>query len=160
MRDAVIVSTASTPIGKACRGAFNNLSAPRLAAPAVNAALTATGVQGNQEEEAIFGAALTQGTSGVNAARHIAQAAGQPDSVAGGTVDRQCASGLNAIAMASHMVRCEQVSIALAGGLESISLVQNAHWNGHRYRDPNVGDGYVRWQRTGRCRIVRDFLRS
>lgn len=142
MRDAVIVSTARTPIGKAYRGAFSNLEAPGLAAPAVTAALAAAGVQGGDVEEAVFGAALTQGTSGVNVARHIAQAAGLPDSVAGATVDRQCASGLNAIAMASHMVRCEEVSIALAGGLESISLVQNAHWNGHRYRDPNVRDGY------------------
>ncbi|WP_435660850.1 thiolase family protein [Leisingera caerulea] len=142
MRDAVIVSTARTPIGKAYRGAFNNLEAPGLAAPAVTAALAAAGVQGGDVEEAVFGSALTQGTSGVNVARHIAQAAGLPDSVAGATVDRQCASGLNAIAMASHMVRCEEVSIALAGGLESISLVQNAHWNGHRYRDPNVRDGY------------------
>ncbi|UWQ59359.1 acetyl-CoA C-acyltransferase [Leisingera caerulea] len=142
MRDAVIVSTARTPIGKAYRGAFNNLEAPGLAAPAVTAALAAAEVQGGDVEEAVFGSALTQGTSGVNVARHIAQAAGLPDSVAGATVDRQCASGLNAIAMASHMVRCEEVSIALAGGLESISLVQNAHWNGHRYRDPNVRDGY------------------
>ncbi|UWQ54737.1 thiolase family protein [Leisingera caerulea] len=142
MRDAVIVSTARTPIGKAHRGAFSNLEAPGLAAPAVTAALAAAGVQGGDVEEAVFGSALTQGTSGVNVARHIAQAAGLPDSVAGATVDRQCASGLNAIAMASHMVRCEEVSIALAGGLESISLVQNAHWNGHRYRDPNVRDGY------------------
>ncbi|WP_027234949.1 thiolase family protein [Leisingera caerulea] len=142
MRDAFIVSTARTPIGKAYRGAFNNLEAPGLAAPAVTAALAAAGVQGGDVEEAVFGSALTQGTSGVNVARHIAQAAGLPDSVAGATVDRQCASGLNAIAMASHMVRCEEVSIALAGGLESISLVQNAHWNGHRYRDPNVRDGY------------------
>ncbi|UWQ50670.1 acetyl-CoA C-acyltransferase [Leisingera caerulea] len=142
MRDAVIVSTARTPIGKAYRGAFSNLEAPGLAAPAVTAALAAAGVQGGDVEEAVFGSALTQGTSGVNVARHIAQAAGLTDSVAGATVDRQCASGLNAIAMASHMVRCEEVSIALAGGLESISLVQNAHWNGHRYRDPNVRDGY------------------
>lgn len=142
MRDAVIVSTARTPIGKAYRGAFNNLEAPSLAAPAVKAALAAAGVKGGDVEEAVFGAALTQGTSGVNAARHIAQAAGLPDSVAGATVDRQCASGLNAIAMASHMVRCEEVDVVLAGGLESISLVQNAHWNGHRYRDPNVRDGY------------------
>ena len=142
MRDAVIVSTARTPIGKAYRGAFNNLEAPSLAAPAVRAALARAGLSGAEVEEAIFGSALTQGTSGVNVARHIAQAAGLPDSVAGATVDRQCASGLNALAIATHMVRCEGVDVALAGGLESISLVQNTHWNGHRYRDPNVPDAY------------------
>lgn len=142
MRDAVIVSTARTPIGKAYRGAFNNLEAPSLAAPAVKAALERAGLTGPEVEDAVFGSALTQGSSGVNVARHIAQSAGLPDSVAGATVDRQCASGLNAIAIASHMVRCEGVKFALAGGLESISLVQNAHWNGHRYRDPNTPEAY------------------
>lgn len=142
MRDAVIVSTARTPMGKAYRGAFNNLEAPSLAGPAVKAALERAGLRGDDVEEAIFGSALTQGTSAANVARHIAQAAGLPDSVAGATVDRQCASGLNAIAIASHMVRCEGVNVALAGGLESISLVQNSHWNGYRYRDPNTPDAY------------------
>ncbi|MBT26361.1 MAG: acetyl-CoA C-acyltransferase, partial [Rhodobacteraceae bacterium] len=142
MRDAVIVSTARTPIGKAYRGAFNNLTAPSLAAPAVRAALARAGIGGADVEEAIFGSALTQGTSGVNVARHIAQAAGLADSVAGATVDRQCASGLNALAMAGHMVRCESVDVVLAGGLESISLVQNAQWNGARYVDPAVRKEY------------------
>jgi len=142
MRDAVIVSTARTPIAKAYRGAFNTLTAPSLAAPAVTAALSRAGLTGVEVEDAVFGSALTQGTSGVNVARHIAQAAGLPDSVAGATVDRQCASGLNAIAVASHMVGCEGVGVALAGGLDSISLVQNNHWNGHRYRDPSVSDRY------------------
>ena len=142
MRDAVIVSTARTPIAKAYRGAFNTLTAPSLAAPAVTAALSRAGLTGDEVEDAVFGSALTQGTSGVNVARHIAQAARLPDSVAGATVDRQCASGLNAIAVASHMVGCEGVGVALAGGLDSISLVQNNHWNGHRYRDPSVSDRY------------------
>ena len=142
MRDAVIVSTARTPIGKAYRGAFNNLEAPSLAAPAVKAALERAGLSGSEVEEAIFGSALTQGSSGVNVARHIVQSAGLPDSIAGATVDRQCASGLNALSIASHMVQCEGVGVALAGGLESISLVQNAHWNGYRYRDPNTPDAY------------------
>lgn len=142
MRDAVIVSTARTPIGKAYRGAFNNLEAPSLAAPAVKAALARAGLTGAEVEEVIFGSALTQGTAGVNVARHIAQAAGLPDSVAGATIDRQCASGLNALSIASHMVACEGVDVALAGGLESISLVQNTTWNGHRYRDPSVPEAY------------------
>ena len=142
MRDAVIVSTARTPIGKAYRGAFNNLEVSSLAAPAVKAALARAGLSGGEVEEAIFGSALTQGSAGINVARHIVQAAGLPDSVAGATVDRQCASGLNAIAIASHMVRCEGVDVALAGGVDSISLVQNAHWNSHRYRDPSVPEHY------------------
>ncbi len=142
MRDAVIVSTARTPIGKAYRGAFNNTEAPLLAAPAVEAALARAGLDGAEVEEAVFGSALTQGSAGINVARHIVQAAGLPDTVAGATVDRQCASGLNAIAIASHMVRCEGVGTALAGGVDSISLVQNTHWNGHRYRVPSVPDEY------------------
>src|SRR6056297_203077 len=142
MRDAVIVSTARTPIGKAYRGAFNSLEAPSLAAHAVKAALDRAGLSGGEVDEAVFGSALTQGTSGVNVARHVVQAAALPHSVAGATVDRQCASGLNALAIASHMVATEGVDVALAGGIESISLVQNDHWNGHRYRDPNVADSY------------------
>ena len=142
MQDAVIVATARTPIGKAYRGAFNNLEAPSLARPAVQAALSRAGLSGAEVEDMVFGAALTQGTGGVNIARHIAQATGLPDSVAGVTLDRQCASGLNALAVASHMVTQEGVDVALAGGIDSISLVQNTQWNSHRYRDPTVADRY------------------
>ncbi|KEO50778.1 acetyl-CoA C-acyltransferase [Thioclava pacifica] len=142
MRDAVIVSTARTPIGKAYRGAFNNLEGPALAAHAVRAAVARAGLEGGEIEEVIFGSALTQGSTGINAARHIALAAGLPDTVAGVTVDRQCASGLNAIASAAHMVMAEGVEVALAGGLDSISLVQNEHWNGYRYRSPVVPEAY------------------
>ena len=142
MREAVIVSTARTPIGKAYRGAFNNLEGPSLGAHAVRAAVERAGLAGDEIEEVVFGSALTQGTTGVNTARHIALAAGLPTSVAGSTVDRQCASGLNAIANAAHMVVAEGVDIALAGGLESISLVQNNHWNDHRYHDPSVAEDY------------------
>ncbi|MCZ4271842.1 acetyl-CoA C-acyltransferase [Maritalea porphyrae] len=142
MREAVIVSTARTPIGKAYRGAFNNLEAPSLAAPTVKAALARADLTGGEVEEAIFGVALTQGTSGVNVARHIVMSTNLPDSVAGATLDRQCASGLNAISIASHMVASEGVDVALAGGLESISLVQNEHWNAHRYRDPSAAKNY------------------
>ncbi|WP_295536969.1 acetyl-CoA C-acyltransferase [uncultured Thioclava sp.] len=142
MREAVIVSTARTPIGKAYRGAFNNLEGPALAAHAVKAAVTRAGLEGGEIEDAVFGCALTQGTTGVNVARHIVQAAHLPDSVAGVTLDRQCASGLNAIALAAHMVTSEGADVALAGGLESISLVQNAEWNGSHYRAPGVRDAY------------------
>jgi len=142
MNEAVIVSTARTPIGKAYRGAFNNLDVPSLAFPAIDAALARAGVIGDDVEEVVFGAALTQGSSGVNVGRHIVQAASLPDSVAAVTVDRQCASGLNALSIASHMVAHEGVKVALAGGVESISLVQNNHWNDHRYRSPNVPNDY------------------
>ncbi|MCB1329269.1 MAG: acetyl-CoA C-acyltransferase [Maritimibacter sp.] len=142
MREAVIVSTARTPIGKAYRGAFNNLEGPSLAAHAVRAAVARAGLEGGEIEDAVFGSALTQGSTGVNVARHIALAAGLPDSVAGVTLDRQCASGLNALALAGHMVVQEGIEVALAGGVESISLVQEAHWNDYRYRDPAVRDGY------------------
>ncbi|RYH09478.1 acetyl-CoA C-acyltransferase [Tropicimonas sp. IMCC6043] len=142
MREAVIVSTARTPIGKAYRGAFNNLEGPSLAAHAVRPALARAGLEGGEIEDVVFGSALTQGSTGVNVARHIALAAGLPDRVAGVTLDRQCASGLNALAAAGHMVVSEGVDVALAGGLESISLVQEGHWNDYRYRDPAVHDGY------------------
>ena len=142
MRDPVIVSTARTPIGKAYRGAFNNLEGPALAAHAVRAAAARAGVEGPEVEEAVFGSALTQGSTGINVARHIALASGLGDSVAGVTLDRQCASGLNAIAVAAHMIRSEGVEVALAGGLDSISLVQNEHWNGYRYRSPGVAESY------------------
>ncbi|MBU1281623.1 MAG: acetyl-CoA C-acyltransferase [Alphaproteobacteria bacterium] len=142
MREAVIVSTARTPIGKAYRGAFNNLEGPAMAAHAVRAAVARAGLEGGEIEEAIFGSALTQGSTGINVARHIVLASGLPDTVAGVTLDRQCASGLNAIASAAHMVMAEGVDVALAGGLDSISLVQNTHWNGHRYKSPGVPDAY------------------
>lgn len=142
MREAVIVSTARTPIGKAYRGAFNDLEGPVMAAHAVRAAVDRAELEGGEIEEVIFGSALTQGTTGVNTARHIVLASGLPDSVAAATIDRQCASGLNAIANAAHMIVAEGVEIALAGGLESISLVQNDSWNGSRYRSPGVSEAY------------------
>ncbi|MBR9651436.1 acetyl-CoA C-acyltransferase [Thalassovita aquimarina] len=142
MKQAVIVSTARTPIGKAYRGAFNNLEAPSLAALAVRAAVERAGIETGEIEDVTFGSALTQGSAGVNVARHIALASGLRDSVAGATIDRQCAAGLNAIAIAAHAITAEGAKVTLAGGLDSISLVQNEHWNGHRYRDPAVGDNY------------------
>lgn len=143
MRQAVIVSTARTPIGKAYRGAFNNLEGPSLAAHAVKAAMERASLEGDALEEITFGSALTQGSTGINVGRHIVLAAGLPDTVAGSTIDRQCASGLNAIAIAAHMIINEGVDVAIGGGLDSISLVQlGEHWNSYRYRDPNVRDSY------------------
>ena len=142
MREAVIVSTARTPIGKAYRGAFNNIEGPELGAHAVRAAVMRAGLEGGEIEDVVFGSALVQGSTGVNPARHIALAAGLPVTVAGMTIDRQCASGLDAIAYAAHMITSEGVDIAVAGGMETISLVQEEHWNDYRYRSPSVPESY------------------
>lgn len=141
MRDPVIVSYARTPIGKAYRGAFNDTQIPVLAAHALRAATARAGLEGAEIEDLTMGCALPQGTGGINAARHVVMAAGLPDAVAAATIDRQCASGLNAIAVAASQIR-EGVRIAAAGGMDSISLVQNDHWNGHRYRIDTVRAGY------------------
>ena len=144
MREAVIVSTARTPIGKAYRGAFNNLESPLLGAHALRGALQRAGLEGSEVEEVILGSALTQGSAGVNLARHTVLAAGLPETVAAATIDRQCASGLDAIATAAHRIVAEGVEVAVAGGLDSISLVQNDQWNDFRYRTPGVpGDYYL-----------------
>jgi len=99
MREAVIVSTARTPIGRAYRGAFNNLEGPSLAAHAIRAALERAGVEPGEPDDVIMGNALTQGTTGFNVARQAALAAGMPDTVSGMTMDRQCSSGMMAIAI-------------------------------------------------------------
>ena len=142
MREAVIVSIARTPLAKAYRGAFNNIEGPSLAAHAIQAAVQRAGLEGGEIEDLTLGCALTQGTNGVNTARHAAQAAGLPDSVAAATIDRQCASGLSAISIAANQVINESIDVVMAGGFESISLVQNQHWNGYRYTDPSVSPDY------------------
>jgi len=145
-REAVIVSTARTPIGKAYRGSFNDLDGPTLAAHAMNAARDRAGVEAVEIEDVILGCALTQGSTGINVARHAALAAGFPVKVGGQTIDRQCASGLMAIAVAAHQVVLEGQDIVLGGGVDSISLVQNEHMNMYRYEDavvkPNKHDYY------------------
>ena len=135
MREAVIVSTARTPIGKAYRGAFNNTEAPTLGGQAVRAAVSRSRIDPAEIEDVIMGCALQEGSSGFNVARQIAIAAGLPVTVAGMSVDRQCSSGLMAIATAAKTIVCDQVDIMVAGGLDSISLVQNEHRN--RYRTPD-----------------------
>lgn len=142
MREAVIVSTARTPIAKAYRGSFNNLTGPSLAAHAIRAAVTRANLDGGEIEDLTMGCALTQGTTGVNFARHAAQASGLPDSVAAATIDRQCASGLSAISIAANQIVNEGLEVALAGGLDSISLVQNNNWNSYRYKDTAVPSDY------------------
>jgi acetyl-CoA C-acetyltransferase len=138
MREAVIVSVARTPIGKAYRGAFNDLSAPTLAAFAVKAAVNRAGVDVSEIEDCIFGAALTQGNQGMNFGRQVAMAAELPVSVAGMTIDRQCSSGLMSIAVAANHIVCDGAQVMVAGGCDSISLVQNDKMNMHRLVDPSV----------------------
>ena len=138
MREAVIVSTARTPIGKAYRGAFNNTEAPTLGGHAVKHAVERAGVELSDVEDVIMGCAMPQGTQGLNIARQVALAAGLPVTTAAMTVDRQCSSGMMAIALAAKTVVCDNVDIMVGGGLESISLVQNEHMNTFRARDPRL----------------------
>ena len=136
MREAVIVSTARTPIGKAYRGAFNDTPAQTLGGHAIEAALGRAGVAGGEVDDVVMGAALQQGATGGNVARQCALRAGLPTSVAGMSVDRQCASGLMAIAIAAKQIIADGMHITVGGGLESISLVQNDHMNRFRATDP------------------------
>ena len=136
MREAVIVSTARTPIGKAYRGAFNDTPAQTLGGHAIQAAVGRAGIPGAEVDDVIMGAALQQGATGGNIARQCALRAGLPTSVAGMSVDRQCASGLMAIAIAAKQIIDDGMRITVGGGLESISLVQNDHMNRYRATDP------------------------
>lgn len=132
MREAVIVSTARTAIGKAFRGAFNDTEAPFLGGAVVAEAVRRAGVEPGEVEDVIIGAAAQQGTQAYNLGRLCAIAGGLPSSVAGMAVERQCASGLMSIALAAKSIACNELDIAVAGGLESISLVQNKHKNAYR----------------------------
>lgn len=138
MRAAVIVSTARTPIGKAYRGAFNNTEAPTLGAHAVKHAVERAGLDPAEVDDVMMGCGMPQGTQGGNIARQIALAAGLPVTTAGMTVDRQCSSGMMAIALAAKTVIADGVDIVVGGGLESISLVQNEHLNLFRAKDPRL----------------------
>jgi acetyl-CoA C-acetyltransferase len=138
MRRAVIVSTARTPIGKAYRGAFNDTSGPTLAALALRHAVERAKVDPGEIEDVVLGCAMQQGTTGGNFARQTAIRAGFPVTIAGTTIDRQCGSGLQAIAVAARSIMCDGVPIAAAGGGESISLVQNDHANSYRHRDETI----------------------
>jgi acetyl-CoA C-acetyltransferase len=138
MREAVIVSTARTPIGRAYRGAFNDTQAQQLGAHAVRHAVARSGVDPAEIEDVVMGAALQQGSTGTNVARQIALAAGLPVTTAGMTLDRQCASGLMGIATAAKQVIHDGQIVAVGGGLESISLVQNQNMNLFRMQDPDL----------------------
>ena len=138
MKEAVIVASARTPIGKAYRGAFNNTDAPTLGAHVIRAALHKAGVSLDEVDDIVMGCAMQQGSTGANIGRLAALAAGLPRTVAGMSMDRQCASGMMAIATAAKQIIIDHMPIAIGAGLESISLVQNEHRNTYRAVDPNV----------------------
>ena len=124
MRSAAIVSTARTPIGRAYRGAFNNLPSPTLASHAIRAAVERAGIDGAEVQDVVMGAALQQGVQGGNIARLALLRAGLPTTVSGMSLDRQCASGLMAIATAAKQVMVDGMDVCVGGGVESISMVQ------------------------------------
>jgi len=136
MREAVIVSTARTPIGKAYRGAFNDTQAQALVGHVIGEAVKRAGIEPAEVEDVVIGAALQQGSTGFNIARQGAMRAGLPVSVSGMSVDRQCASGMMAIATAAKQIMHDGMDVAVGGGVESISLVQNEKQNGFRAVDP------------------------
>jgi acetyl-CoA C-acetyltransferase len=136
MREAVIVSTARTPIGKAYRGAFNDTPGQQLAGHVISHAVRRAGIDGGEVEDVILGCAMQQGSTGANVARQGLLRAGLPDTVPGMTIDRQCSSGLMAIATAAKQIVSDGMQIVVGGGVESISLVQNEHMNNHRAADP------------------------
>ena len=126
MREAVIVSAARTPIGKAYRGAYNNTGAPTLGSYSIKEAISRAGIEPSEIEDVIMGCAQQQGTQALNIGRLSGMAAGLPDSVPGMTIDRQCSSGLMAIATGAKQIITDNMDIVVAGGIESISLVQTA----------------------------------
>ena len=123
MREAVIVATARTPIAKAHRGSLNHTKSPTIAAHALRHALLRAGVEGREVEDVVMGCAMPAGTSGRNLARAAALAAGMGDSVSGSTVDRQCASGLMAIAVAAKQIVCDGMDITIGAGAENVSAL-------------------------------------
>ena len=135
-REAVIVSTARTPIGKAYRGAFNDTAAQTLGGHVIAAAVERAGVEPGEVQDVIMGAALQQGATGHNTARQCALRARLPVTVPAMSVDRQCSSGMMAIGIAAKQIISDGMVITVGGGLESISLVQNDKTNRHRVKDP------------------------
>lgn len=134
-REAAIVSVARTPIGKAYRGAFNDTSGQELAGHAIRHAVARAGIDPSDVEDVLLGCAMQEGSTGFNVARQAALRAGLPVTVPGSTIDRQCASGLMAVAAAARQIVHEHMDVTVGGGVESISLVQNDHRNGYRAAD-------------------------
>src|SRR5258705_12488474 len=140
MAEAVIVSTARTPIGRAYRGAFNKTHAAVLGGHVIAQAVQRARHEPGEVEDVIFGCALPEGATGQNIARQSALRAGLPVTTGGVTVNRFCSSGMQAIAMAAHRVIVDRVPVMVAGGVESVSLVQNEHFNNHRIHEPWIDE--------------------
>ncbi|MBT4415473.1 MAG: acetyl-CoA C-acyltransferase [Flavobacteriaceae bacterium] len=138
MREAIIVSTARTPIGKAYRGTFNNTTAPTMGGWAVEEAVKRSGIDPEKVDDVIMGCAIQQGTTHGNIARNVALTAGLPVTVSGMSIDRQCSSGMMAIATAAKQIIVDGMEVVIGGGLESISLAQTQKMNLDRYVDKNL----------------------
>ncbi len=138
MKEAVIVSTARTPLAKSYRGSFNDTNAPTLAGYAVGEAVKRAGVDPEEVDDCIMGCAMQQGSQSMNIGRQAALSAGLPVTVAGMSIDRQCSSGMMAIATAAKQIVIDGQDIVVGGGIESISIVQNEHMNTHRVHDQNL----------------------
>ena len=136
MREAVIVSVARTPIGKAYRGSFNDTQGQALGGHAIAEAVKRAGIDPASVDDVVMGCAMQQGSTGLNVARQSLLRAGLPVTVPGMTIDRQCSSGLMAIATAAKQIVQDGMNVTIGGGLESISLVQNQHMNRFRAADP------------------------
>ena len=132
------MSSARTPIGRAYRGAFNNTESPTLGGHAIKHAVERAGLEPAEVEDVIMGCALPQGSQGANIARLAALTAGLPVTTAGMTVDRQCSSGMMAIAVAAKTIITDGIDIMVGGGVESVSVVQNEHMNLYRASDPRL----------------------
>ena len=138
MNEAVVVAVARTAIGKAYRGAFNDTEAPVLGGHVVRAAVERAGIDPGEVDDVILGCAAQQGTQAYNLGRLCAYTGGLPDTVPGMTLDRQCSSGLMSIAIGAKNIMAGEQDIVVAGGLESISLVQNKHKNTYRFASEAV----------------------
>ncbi len=138
MKEAVIVSTARTPIGRAYKGALNATQAPTMSGWAIQEAVKRSGIAPAEADDCIMGCAMPQGTTGANIGRIAALAGGLSVTVSGMTIDRQCSSGMMAIATAAKQIMYDGMDIVVAGGVESISLVQNTHMNTFQMVDKNL----------------------
>ena len=139
MNEAVIVSTARTPIGRAFKGAFNYTKSPTLMGHAIKHAVTRSGVEGGEVEDVIIGTVLAAGSAGMNIGRMAALAAGLPVTASGQTIDRQCSSGLMAIATAAKQIMVDGMQVVVAGGQDNISEIQKGYFDWvAKTQDPNV----------------------
>lgn len=167
MKEVAIVSTARTPIGRAYKGVLNATQGPTMAGWAIAEAVKRAGIDPAEVDDCILGCALGQGTTGANIGRLAALAGGLPVTVSGMTMDRQCSSGMMAIATAAKQIIIDGMDIAVGGGLESISLVQNQHMNVFKMVDKNLvkmhKDAYMPMLQTAeivaqRYGITRDAM--